>query len=279
MEAAKFLARLPFHELPKVTVVTALVDSQFDLVTSQMGLQLREAEKETAHKSFQSVKEILEPAGMQLEHVIERRHPSRLILDVAKQRDVDLIVLGARGHSAIYRVVLGSTADFVANHTKCSVLVVRSRTEPGQTETDDEQFNVLLAHDGSSQSKQACDQLLSLDWPELTSKIHIAMMLERPKLIPDDVVYDPGVLIESEESLATLCGSLAQRCEVTHSVKETVHVGSALRVLAEQKKSDLLFLGDTGKSAVKRFFLGSTSRYLLHHADCSVWIAREKQWN
>jgi nucleotide-binding universal stress UspA family protein len=52
-------------------------------------------------------------------------NPSKLIVGYAKENDFDLIVLGNEGHSRLWGVQLGHTADRVSEHAHCSVLIVR----------------------------------------------------------------------------------------------------------------------------------------------------------
>ena len=103
------------------------------------------------------------------------------------------------------------------------------------------------------------------------------MILERPKLLPESEVYDPPAVKQSEETLSALQANQL-KCQVKRIVREAVHVGTALSDVCEKEKCNLLFIGPTGKSAVARFFLGSVSRYLLHHTKCSIWIARPNGW-
>jgi nucleotide-binding universal stress UspA family protein len=51
--------------------------------------------------------------------------PAAVLLDYASANGVDLIVLGAHGHGAARRFLLGSVADRVARHAHCSVLIAR----------------------------------------------------------------------------------------------------------------------------------------------------------
>ena len=51
-------------------------------------------------------------------------HPAELIPRVAREGGYDLIVLGRRGHFVRDRL-LGSTADRVAEHAHCPVMIVR----------------------------------------------------------------------------------------------------------------------------------------------------------
>ena len=52
------------------------------------------------------------------------------------------------------------------------------------------------------------------------------------------------------------------------------HIGEAIVKYAEDNNCDLLVVGDSHRSFLNRVFLGSTSRYVLRHAGCSVAIAR-----
>ena len=60
-----------------------------------------------------------------IETLVSEGHPGSTIVNTAKERDIDLIVIGAVGHSTIDRMLLGSVSAFVATHASCSVLVVR----------------------------------------------------------------------------------------------------------------------------------------------------------
>jgi nucleotide-binding universal stress UspA family protein len=55
--------------------------------------------------------------------------PWKVILDVATERDVDLIVVGSHGYHGWDRV-LGTTAGRVANSASRNVLVVHNRANP-----------------------------------------------------------------------------------------------------------------------------------------------------
>ena len=59
---------------------------------------------------------------------IEKRsggNPAREILDFARERSVDLIVLGSRGRHRLPGLILGSVSQEVASNAPCSVLIAR----------------------------------------------------------------------------------------------------------------------------------------------------------
>ena len=53
--------------------------------------------------------------------------PKSAILEKAEAIDADLIVVGAQGHGAFSRFLLGSVSQSVAMHAHCSVMIVRKR--------------------------------------------------------------------------------------------------------------------------------------------------------
>ncbi len=63
--------------------------------------------------------------AMTLATDVRAGHAAQQILQVAREGDFDLIVMGARGHGFIRDFLLGTTTDRVSDHAPCSVLVVR----------------------------------------------------------------------------------------------------------------------------------------------------------
>ena len=57
-------------------------------------------------------------------HVIAG-HPVRGIVELAKELKVELLVIGATGHSALYDRLIGSRADRIVQLAHCPVLVVK----------------------------------------------------------------------------------------------------------------------------------------------------------
>ena len=57
--------------------------------------------------------------------------PADAILRVADARDVDLIVMGARGLGSLNSLLLGSVSQKVMAHATCPVMVVREKQEEG----------------------------------------------------------------------------------------------------------------------------------------------------
>ena len=77
-------------------------------------------------RSEENLKEFdkLNETDVKITHVIREGSPAKVILEVANEKNVDLIVMGSSGKSGFDRFIMGSVADKVVNSAKCAVLVV-----------------------------------------------------------------------------------------------------------------------------------------------------------
>jgi len=64
-------------------------------------------------------------AGLTAERVVLYGVPFQEIVETAKARQVDLIIMGTQGRTGLMHVLLGSVAERVVRLAPCSVLVVR----------------------------------------------------------------------------------------------------------------------------------------------------------
>lgn len=64
-------------------------------------------------------------AGVKTEFVQANGSPGRTICEIARDRGVDLIVIGRRGLSGLNELILGSVSNYVIHHAGCSVLTVQ----------------------------------------------------------------------------------------------------------------------------------------------------------
>ncbi len=72
------------------------------------------------------IKTELEKAGFKKVRVmVEEGIPFDSILDVAESKKVTSIIIGDQGHSAVERMLLGSTAEKVVRKAKVPVLVIK----------------------------------------------------------------------------------------------------------------------------------------------------------
>jgi nucleotide-binding universal stress UspA family protein len=68
-------------------------------------------------------------AGLEVEEVIAHGEAAAEIVRVAKDKNVDLIVISSHGRTGLGRILFGSTAEAVVRHASCPVLVVKPSQE------------------------------------------------------------------------------------------------------------------------------------------------------
>jgi len=86
----------------------------------------REEQMKDARASVAAAAKVLHAAGFTVDTRIVEGDPRNAILDVAEETKTDLIVLGSHGRRGIQKFLIGSVAESVARHARCSVLIVRS---------------------------------------------------------------------------------------------------------------------------------------------------------
>lgn len=201
------------------------------------------------------------------------------IVQYASDNHCDLVVIGAKGHSAVDRILLGSVSDYVATHAKCSALVVRPT---GLHEEAQRHLRVAIGFDNSHSSTMALQQFrqfrmgreIDLDL------IAVCQVLRsfRQDLLPKMVEQRASIREAAAKAAAEAAQSLQQLTpHVRSHVVEAEHIGEAIVNFTEQQRSDILVVGDTERGVLGRLLLGSVSRYVLRHTACSVWITRNPE--
>jgi nucleotide-binding universal stress UspA family protein len=89
--------------------------------------------EDSAERELPKLAESDECAGLKVEEVIVHGEAASEIVRVAKDRNVDLIVVSSHGRTGLGRILFGSTAEAVVRHASCPVLVVKppKELEPG----------------------------------------------------------------------------------------------------------------------------------------------------
>jgi nucleotide-binding universal stress UspA family protein len=91
-------------------------------------LRIVDAEKRAAEDILSKCAESASKEGVEVEKVIREGHAVHEIVELAKEGDFDLIVMGARGTSKIRELLLGSVSEGVVRNAPCNVLIVKKVT-------------------------------------------------------------------------------------------------------------------------------------------------------
>jgi len=61
----------------------------------------------------------------EIEYAYLQGNPAKLIVEFAEKNNIDLIVMGCKGHSGLWGNDLGHVTDKVSENAKCNVLIAR----------------------------------------------------------------------------------------------------------------------------------------------------------
>ncbi len=82
--------------------------------------------EQEGNAALDKIKEIAQKKNTEVTTHFEQGHAGDTILSTAEKVGADLIIMGSHGKSNIDRILIGSVSSFVVEHSKVSVLVVRS---------------------------------------------------------------------------------------------------------------------------------------------------------
>jgi nucleotide-binding universal stress UspA family protein len=85
--------------------------------------------EDSAERELPRLAECDECAGLEVEELIVHGEASSEIVRVAREREVDLVVISSHGRTGLGRMLFGSTAEAVVRHASCPVLVVKPPQE------------------------------------------------------------------------------------------------------------------------------------------------------
>lgn len=282
--AQEFVASLPFRDKPDATLVATTplpVTLSEYYVEGVLFEQARHTQSSVIAPRTAAEAEQLRPQFASVSTDLRIGDPANEILDSAKESKADVIVLGARGLSAIPRFLMGSVSDYVCRHAHQSILVVRAPHASGgrKAELNLPPRRILFATDGSDAANKAIDRFASWKWPAGSEArvviVHQIVTAFGIEIAPVDEPYRTAERLEADAILQ----SASQRLSKVFSSVETDHSDSSqiahtIVEQAEKWNADLIVIGNRGMSPWERFLLGSTSLGVLHHAPCSVWVEK-----
>lgn len=186
-----------------------------------------------------------------------------------RSKDARMLAVGSRGLGAFRSSLLGSVSTALAMHAHCPVAVIRDARVGATPDAG----SVVVGIDGSATSVHAIgiafDQA-SKRGVELVA-VHAWMDTSQFALegVDGQIAEDTEAAVFSE----SLAGWHDQYPEV--GVRRVLVKDRPVRQLLEESATaQLLVVGSHGRGGFTGMLLGSTSRALLHTAECPIIVAR-----
>ena len=136
--------------------------------------------------------------------------------------------------------------------------------------------HILVPLNGNPTDDEAL-QLACVTAKRTKAKITVVHVIEVPRALPLDA--DTPSLSEESRDMLDHAEEVAQQlgCSVQAEALQARAAGPALVDEARAARADLIIIGLPNRVRFGSFHLGATSNYVLNHAPCRVWLAREKQ--
>jgi nucleotide-binding universal stress UspA family protein len=82
--------------------------------------------REEVDATLETAATLAREAGVRFATYARQGDPADAILDVAEERNADLIIVGNKGMSGAKRFLLGSVPNRISHYAPCSVLIIRT---------------------------------------------------------------------------------------------------------------------------------------------------------
>lgn len=136
--AVDFVSTNIWNENTELKIVS-VIESQAPIGAEPFGVSFefafemeklaRETAKKAIEESIDKIKSSAAGKSLIITSHIPMGSPKRMILEEAEEWQPDLIILGSHGYHLWERMLLGSVSNAVAQHARCSVLIVRPKIE------------------------------------------------------------------------------------------------------------------------------------------------------
>jgi nucleotide-binding universal stress UspA family protein len=254
---------------------------------------LTEKSRKRAQEAFEEARELCERGAERVRGVFTGWNvrgeavagsPYAMLIRRAAELDVDLVVVGSHGRSAVGRAVLGSVSQKVMQHAHCSVRIGRGSAGEGKVSV--RAAKILIGVDGSVGAATAVSAVAGRAWAA-GSEVRAVCAWESgappflypgSRLIADSAVAAIARTGQEELLVGRTLAAVAEEIgrpglTVTTAVRE----GDAKQVLLSEARewgADCIFVGAQGLTLIERFLIGSVSAAVAARAHCSVEVIR-----
>ena len=212
-------------------------------------------------------------------------HPVEEICHLAREKEIDLIVMSTRGNTGLKHLALGSTAEHVVRYSPCPVLVMHPINEKtngnGHRRFALPQLTfqrILVPIDFSECSLEGLAYAKALA-KKFGSKLILLNSVALHYYITSEEYarYDlPQLMKRSEKSARDQLRDLIEETdwdgiEVTSSL-QIGHAGQQICGGALDEEADLIITSTHGTTGFKHLLVGSTAEYIVRHSTCPVLV-------
>lgn len=242
---------------------------EFGIAPEQLGKRLKAGEK----SCVQTKKMVTSEFGIDVQSLLCEGDPPTVIVDIAKEKNADLIVLGTYGRRGLNRLLMGSVTSQVILNSPSDVLVVKKPC----TECTGEYSSILVPFDGSLSSQKALNRAVQISGTcgsKITALYVIPRYEEmigfyRTDSIRNAMTQEAQKILDTAKRIAARNGAVQIDLQIDEG-----HADTAITEKAKTGGIDLIVIGSHGYRGVNKAIIGSTAERVIIHAACPVLVAK-----
>ena len=209
--------------------------------------------------------------GTEYRPIISEGSVGAVLSNLVRERAIDLVVVGTRGHTGMKKLFLGSVAEEILGLVPCPLLTVGSkgpRQEPGVTQF----HSIVAAIDFSAESMAAAKYAISLaqTLPASLALLHVVEMVT-PRSADDKLRLEKPFL----KKLRRL---IQEGQQFPRRIECMVEFGDPSTVILNtvtDRQSDLIVVGARRAEAFAAHLPRSTAHRVTSEARCPVLTVRD----
>ncbi len=262
----KFLLELPTFKSADLSILRVVSPRTKEEETEAL---------DNAHSKITELASKLNLTGDRYKEIVEEGEPKNVVLNVAKENNSDLIIMGSRGLGKLQSILSNSVSQYVFQLTDRSMLLVKDDIYVKRIK------RIMVAIDKSPAAQYALDVALSLFQGYQDAEIYLARVNPDLKpgldISPEDIAQNP---ILSAAAAKVKSRGLACKCLLSGG-----RPAQQLCTLAEDNNIDFMVLGSPERRPsiaknlpdLDRLLGSSLSDYIRIKAECPVLLARQEE--
>ena len=256
-----------------IFVLSSALTGQFESGGDDDGLASRQ---QVAHEYLTGIQRRYEQPGGVVRVVAEIGEPAAAIVDVARERGVDLIVMSTHDGTGVRRAVWGSVTERVLHGADCPVLVIRSPAPIRR---------VVIALDGSELGERVLPPALAVA-RALGAQVILLRVSDAPVLNPLEIsmmwdmepsVADQDMLAAARRAAGRYLDDVAARAGLSEGDTTLVLEGAPADRIDEYARLtdvDLIAMSTHGRTGLRRWLYGSVTHRVMRGCHRSMLIVR-----
>lgn len=252
LKAAAGIARKSNAEIVLLHIID-LPQETMDMI--QPGYDLPEIMFFKQHAETRLTQIALSPelSGLTVSQILKLGRTFNEVTIVAKDNNIDLIVMGSHGASGFKELFIGSNTEKVIRTSEVPVLAIKG-------DQSDVKFDkVVVANDFTEDIKESFEQIIQF-LKSNGGKPHFLMVNTpnnfKPTHVAEEIVR--GFLSQFELE------------EYEFSIYNDLDIEKGILNFAERVNADLIAMGTHGRKGFARFLNGSISEDLMNHSPRSI---------